>query len=140
MINRGAAGPSQRQLRVGEEIRHALAWILERGEIRDPAVSGLPVTVTEVRISPDLKNATAFVLPLGGGDPADHDQVLGGLERAVPFLRRRIAKSVRLKYVPRLSFIWDTSFDEAGRIDALLHEPRVLQDLVKDGDETDDGA
>ena len=132
--------PSQRQLRVGEELRHALAWILERGELRDPGLSGLTVTVTEVRISPDLRNATAFVIPLGGGDSTD--DVVDALNRAVPFLRRQIAKTVKLKYLPELNFIADPSFDEARRINDLLADPMVARDLAPD-DGTggqDDGA
>ena len=109
--------PSQRQLRVGEEVRHALAWLLERDEIRDPGLKGITVTVTEVRVSPDLRNATAFIVPLGGGDIAP---VLEALTRARPFLRRQIAAAVRLQYVPNLSFEADTSFDQASRIDSLL--------------------
>ncbi len=132
-----AKAPSQRQLRVGEEIRHALAWTLERDEVRDPSVQGVPVTVTEVRVSPDLKNATAFVVPLGA---EDHDVValLEGLSRAAPYLRRRVGERVRLRHVPRLSFVADHSFDNAGRIDALLRQPAVARDLVEEDD--GDGA
>ncbi len=121
--------PSQRQLRVGEELRHALAWILERGELRDPGLSGLTVTVTEVRISPDLRNATAFVIPLGGGGTTD---VVDALNRAEPFVRRKIAKAVKLKYLPGLNFIADPSFDEARRINDLLADPGVARDLAPD--------
>ncbi len=136
--------PSQRQLRVGEELRHALAWILERGEIRDPGLSGQTVTVTEVRISPDLRNATAFVIPLGGGDSTD--DVVDALNRAVPFVRRQMAKAVKLKYLPGLNFIADPSFDEARRINDLLTDPMVARDLApenQDGGENggqDNGA
>ena len=98
-------------------MRHALAWLLERDEIRDPGLKGITVTVTEVRVSPDLRNATAFIVPLGGGDIAP---VLEALTRARPFLRRQIAAAVRLQYVPNLSFEADTSFDQASRIDSLL--------------------
>ncbi len=125
--------PSQRQLRVGEELRHALAWILERGEIRDPGLRGLTVTVTEVRISPDLRNATAFVMPLGGGDKTA--DVVDALNRAKPFVRQQIAKTVKLKYLPGLNFIADPSFDEARRINDLLADPAVARDLA-----TDDGT
>jgi len=130
--------PSQRQRRVGEEIRHALAWTIERGDLRDPALAGVPITVTEVRTSPDLKNATAFVTPLGGGEVAP---IVDALRRAAPFLRHEIASRVQLKYVPRLSFEADTSFDEASHIDALLHSPDVLRDIhPDDADEgRDDG-
>jgi ribosome-binding factor A len=128
--------PSQRQRRVGEEIRHALAWTIERGELRDPVLAGVPITVTEVRASPDLKNATAFVTPLGGGDM---QPILEALRRAAPFLRHEIASRLDLKYVPRLSFEPDTSFDEASRIDALLHSPKVAQDLRPEPDGEDNG-
>ncbi|MGY8992555.1 MAG: 30S ribosome-binding factor RbfA [Rhodospirillales bacterium] len=116
---RRAAAPSQRQLRVGEELRHALAWLLERGEVYDPGIAGTTITITEVRVSPDLRNATAFVVPLGGGDVS---VVLHSLTRARPFLRRAIAKSVRLRRVPNLQFSADESFDTASRIDHLLRQ------------------
>ena len=119
-----ARSPSQRQLRVGEELRHALARILGRGELHDPVLAGASVTVTEVRISPDLKNATAFVMPLGGRDAA---AILTALNRAAPFLRGQLGGEVRLRYTPRLSFQPDHSFDEAAKINALLHQPRVLR-------------
>ena len=127
--------PSQRQLRVGEELRHAMAWMLERGDIRDPGLSGASVTVTEVRISPDLRNATAFVMPLGGG--ADTEEVVEALNRAAPFVRRRIAKSVKLKHLPSLNFVADRSFDEADRIDDLLKNPDVARDLDPREDQGD---
>ncbi len=111
--------PSQRQLRVGEELRHTLASILERGEVRDPDLRGVSVTVSEVRVSPDLRRATAFVTPLGGGDS---QAMLAALGRAGPFLRRRIASAVRLRHAPALSFEADRSFDQAARIDTLLRE------------------
>lgn len=117
---------SQRQLRVGEELRHALARQFERGHLRDPALTGVTITVTEVRISPDLKHATAFVMPLGGGHL---DDVLAGLERSAGFLRRELAKEVQLRYAPELHFSADTSFDHAGRIDELLRRPEVERDL-----------
>ncbi len=126
MTRRGARAPTQRQLKVGEELRHTLAWILERGEVRDPGLAGQAVTVTEVRVSPDLKNATAFVMPLGGGEV---DTVVEALTRAKGFLRHRLAKDVNLRYAPRISFKADPSFDEACRIDALLHDPLVARDL-----------
>ena len=119
--------PSQRQLRVGEELRHALAWILERGDIRDPGLGGVTVTVTEVRVSPDLRNATAFVIPLGGGGTED---VVAALNRAAPYLRRKIGKAVKLKYLPGINFIADESFDQAGRISDLLKDPSVARDLA----------
>ena len=134
--------PSQRQLRVGEELRHAMAWILERGDIRDPGLGGRAVTVTEVQISPDLRNATAFVMPLGGGNTED---VVQALNRAAPFVRRQMGKAVKLKYLPSLDFVADPSFDEARRINDLLADPTVARDLAPD-EETggtggqDDGA
>ena len=119
--------PSQRQLRVGEELRHALAWILERGDVRDPGLGGVAVTVTEVRVSPDLRNSTAFVIPLGGGGTED---VVAALNRAAPYLRRKIGKAVKLKYLPGINFIADESFDQAGRISDLLKDPSVARDLA----------
>lgn len=129
--------PSQRQLRVGEEIRHALAAILERGEVRDPGLGARPVTVTEVRMSPDLQNATAFVVPLGG---ADVEAVVAALMRARPFLRRRVAQAVRLRFAPDLVFTADSSFAEAARIERLLGDPKVARDLGPDSDEGDAGG
>lgn len=134
---RAGKAPSQRQLRVGEEIRHALAEVLQRGDFRDPELQDLHVTVTEVRISPDLKAATAFVTPLGGGPM---DEALAALKRAAPYLRGQIARAINLRYAPTLSFEPDTSFDYAGRIGAILHSPEVARDLAphdEDGDEDD---
>jgi ribosome-binding factor A len=129
MKKRDSKIPSQRQLRVGEEVRHALAMFLERGAIRDPGLEGTPVTVTEVRISPDLRKATVFVMPLGGGDA---DGVIKALGRAKPFIRRQLARDVRLKYVPDLSFVEDSTFDEVSRIESLLQSPEVSRDLAED--------
>jgi ribosome-binding factor A len=109
--------PSQRQLRVGEEIRHALAQVIERGELHDPVLAGISITVAEVRVSPDLRNVTAFVSKLGGGDSA---ALLAALKRAEPFIRRRMGQMVRLKFTPKLSFEADTSYDYADHIDELL--------------------
>jgi ribosome-binding factor A len=121
----------QRQLRVGEELRHALARLLRPGELRDPALFDANVTVTEVQISPDLRNATAFVMPLGGGDAAD---IIAGLRRSAPYLKGQIAKTVRLRQVPNLSFQLDSAFDSAERIATLLHSEPVERDL-RDKDE-----
>ncbi len=137
--------PSVRQLRVGEELRHALAEVLGRGDLRDPALATRSITVSEVRTSPDLRNATAFVIPLGGGDDTE---VLAALRRAAPFLRSQIAKAVRLRVVPNLSFQRDESFDAAQRIDDILHHPDVVRDLSEPGsgesgrgeDRDDDGS
>ena len=120
--------PSHRQLKVGEEIRHALVWTLKRGEVHDPAVSTTPLTVTEVSVSPDLKNATVYVVALGRGSD-EMDETLLGLRRAGPFLRHCVAERVQLRYTPKLNFSADTSFDSAERIDALLHLPEVARDL-----------
>ena len=139
MTRRDGRTPSQRQLRVGEELRHALAWLLERGDMRDPALQGNPLTITEIRISPDLKNATCFFTPLGGGGEEQIAEILSALDRAKGFLRHELAAKVNLKYAPSLSFEFDQSFDEAGRIEALLHSPQVAADIAKaDDQETDD--
>lgn len=121
--------PSQRQLRVGEEIRHALSDVLERGEVRDPGLGTQPITVTEVRVSPDLRHATAFVLPLGGADGDAVAKVVGALSRAVPFLRHRVSERVRLKFAPDLAFRADETFAEAERIESLLTDPRIVRDV-----------
>lgn len=118
--------PSVRQLRVGEELRHRLAAVLERGALRDPVLRGQSFTVTEVRCSPDLRNATVFVVPLGG---VWDEGVLRALDRAAPFLRGEIGRDFHLKYLPRLSFARDTSYDDADRIDRLLRSPEVARDL-----------
>ncbi|MFQ5533795.1 MAG: 30S ribosome-binding factor RbfA [Sphingomonadales bacterium] len=131
MTRRGRKEPSQRQLRVAELIRHALAEIFERDVLHDADLVGVSITVTEVDISPDLKVAKVFVAPLGGGDAK---AVLAGLRRGASFLRTQISRSMSLKYSPRLSFEIDDTFDQAGRIDALLKSPRVAQDLDRDDD------
>ena len=133
-----AKGPSQRQLRVGEEVRHALAWTLERGALRDPDLAKTPVTVTEVSVSPDLKNALCFVTPLGGGDAEAVKVVVEALGRASKFLRFEVARTVKLKHTPVLRFIHDASFDEAGHIDDLLHRPEVARDLGPDEDDEEE--
>ena len=123
------AGPraaTQRQLRVGEELRHALAQLLRPGELRDPALRGAEITVTEVRISPDLRTATAFVMPLAG---AKADEIMAGLRRSAVFLRGRVARMVELRLVPNIVFAFDDAFDNAARISALLARPEVARDL-----------
>ena len=122
----GPRPAGQRQLRVGEELRHALAQLLRPGELRDPALRDANVTVTEVQLSPDLKNATAFVMPLAGSDTAD---VMAGLKRSAVFLRGRVARMVELRQVPNLVFALDNAFDNAARIAALLHRPEIARDL-----------
>ena len=119
-------GPSQRQLRVGEEIRHLLAEILNEGHIREPALLGVSITVTEVRVSPDLKSATAFCTPLGGERV---DEVVEGLNRARAFIRGQLGARLQLRYTPELRFRRDASFEEAERIDTLLKSPRVKRDI-----------
>jgi ribosome-binding factor A len=128
-------GPSQRQLRVGEELRHALAWILERGDIREPIFAELPITVTEVRLSPDLRNATIFVMPLGG---KRIPEVLEALRKVKGYLRHEMLKKVEMRVAPNLFFEADTSFDEASHIDQLLHSPEVLRDLAPKPEEIED--
>ena len=113
--------PSQRQLRVGELIRHAVSQVFERDEVHDPEIAGKSITVTEVRMSPDLKLATAYVMPLGG---EDNVAVVEALDRVAPFLRRRIGGIVALKFLPKLKFVADETFNQASRIDALLREVR----------------
>lgn len=127
-----AAGPSQRQLRAGELVRHALAEILREEEITDPALEGVSVTVTEVRMSPDLRHATVFAEPLGGGAA---DEVMKGLNRHAKFLRGRLGHAIALKFTPDLKFLHDETFNEAARMSRLFADPRVQQDLAHDGDE-----
>lgn len=130
------AGPSQRQLRVAEEVRHALAAVLERGDFRDPDLAGAHITVTEVRASPDLKHMTVFVTPLGGGDAGP---ILAALKRAAPYLRGQVAHAVRTKFAPDLAFRADTAIDAAARMEALFHSPEVQRDLgPRAGDRDED--
>ena len=129
-------GQSQRQLRVGELVRHALSDILGRGEVQDPALSGAVVTVPEVRMSPDLKLATVYVMPLGG---RNGEAVVAALGRNARFLRGEVARRVALRFSPELRFRLDRSFEEASRLDALLRSEPVRRDLGRqDGGE--DGA
>lgn len=139
MVRKRSQGPSQRQLRVGEALRHALAETLARGELRDPELAGLQVTVTEVRVSPDLRAATAFVVPFGGGDAA---ALAKALNRATGFFRMRLSDAVELRVAPTVHFAPDLSFDKADRIEKLLHDPSVVRDLKKDSGpkDGDDGA
>ena len=123
------AAPSQRQLRVGELIRHKLAEMLSRGEIHDDVLASHVVTIPEVRLSPDLKLATAYVIPLGG---TDTEAVLGALARHKRYIRAEIAHAVNLKFAPDIRFRSDETFAEASRIDALLASPKVRRDLDKD--------
>jgi ribosome-binding factor A len=118
--------PTQRQLRVGEEIRHVLAGLFARTEFRDPDLAGIIITVTEVRVSPDLKQATVYVTRLGRSDV---DKCLPALKRVAPFLRSQVAHEIRLRVAPELSFQPDTAIDYAMHIDGLLHKPDVARDL-----------
>jgi ribosome-binding factor A len=124
-----AQGPTQRQLRAGELMRHSLVEILREEDFSDPALEGVSVTVTEVRMSPDLRHATVFVEPLGGGQA---DQVVQGLNRHAKFLRGRLGRSIDMKFTPDLKFLHDESFNEAQRMDRLFDNPKVQQDLRTD--------
>ena len=130
-----AAGPSQRQQRVAELVRHALAEVLARGDLQDSVLTSHVVTVPEVRMSPDLRLATAYIMPLGGRDEAP---VLAALERNRKHLRQEIARRVNLRYAPDLRFRRDETFDEAARIDALLRTEKVQRDVAGDDRDDDD--
>ena len=117
---------SVRQLRVGEQMRHVLSEILMRGDVHDPVLASHSVSVTEVRMSPDLRHATVFVKPLLG---QDEEAVLKALRQNTAFLQREVAHRVRMKYAAKLKFIPDESFEEGGHIDAILRSPKVAQDL-----------
>jgi ribosome-binding factor A len=127
--NSSHAAPSQRQLRVGELIRHKLAEMLARGDIHDDVLAAHVITIPEVRLSPDLKLATAYVIPLGG---TDTEAVLEALTRHKRYIRAEIAHTVNLKFAPDIRFRSDETFAEASRIDALLATPKVRQDVDKD--------
>ena len=122
-------GPTQRSLRAGELVRHAVAEILTRGEVHDPVIETHLITVPEVRMSPDLRVATVYILPLGSHDNAD---VLAALDRNKRHLRAEIARRVNLKFAPEIRFRVDERFDEAERIDRLLRTPQVQRDLDND--------
>jgi ribosome-binding factor A len=125
-------GPTQRQLRVGELIRHAIAEMLARGDVHDPVIEGHLITVPEVRMSPDLRLATIYVMPLGGRDASE---VLAALERHKRYLRGEVAHRVNLKFAPDIRFRIDERFDEADRIERLLRSPDVARDLKDDAKE-----
>jgi ribosome-binding factor A len=122
------AGPTQRQLRAGELVRHALVEILREEDFADPALAGISVTLSEVRVSPDLKHALCFVEPLGGVHSAE---VIAGLNRASRFLRGRLGHAIEMKFTPALKFVRDESFDTATHINQLLADPRVRQDIER---------
>lgn len=127
-----APGASQRQLRVGELVRHAVADLLSQGAVHDPALEGHIITVPEVRMSPDLKLATVYIMPLGG---RGIDDVIAALDRNKKFLRGEVAHRVNLKFAPDLRFRVDERFDEAERIEKLLRTPAVQKDLKTDSDQ-----
>lgn len=124
-------GPNQRMLRVGELVRHALSAVFARGDIDDPLLEGKVITVPEVRMSPDLKLANAYIMPLGGEGA---DLVVEALNRHHKFIRGRISPELNLKFAPDLKFFVDNTFDEFGKIDALLRSERVQRDLQHDAD------
>jgi ribosome-binding factor A len=123
-----SSGPSPRMLRIGEMIRHAISDLLSRGAVNDPVLEGHVVTIPDVRMSPDLKLATVYVMPLGG---KDMNEVLAAFDRNKRFLRGEIAHAVNLKFAPDIRFRPDQSFDSSTRIDALLDSPQVKRDLIK---------
>ncbi|MBL8580820.1 MAG: 30S ribosome-binding factor RbfA [Rhizobiaceae bacterium] len=133
MSRQNNSGPSQRQLRVGEQVRHALSDILQRGEVRDEVLDTAVVSISEVRMSPDLKIATAFVSPLGA---SDGEAIVQALARNAKFIRGRVSGALKqMKYMPEFRFRLDTSFDNMARIDRLLRSPEVARDLDHDNEE-----
>jgi ribosome-binding factor A len=130
--DKNSGGPSLRLLRVGENVRHAISSVLARGDVQDPDLAGASVTVSEVRVSPDLRNATIFIMPLGG-DPKF--VVTKALNKNSAHIRGAMSKLVHMKYMPRLKFKLDESFDEASHIDTLLRDPKVVADVAANGDE-----
>ncbi len=128
-----SSGPSQRQLRVGEQVRHALSDVLQRGEVRDDLIESTVISISEVSMSPDLKIATAFVTPLGA---SDDQAVIKALARNAKFIRGRVSGALKqMKYMPEFRFRLDTSYDNMARIDELLRSPEVARDLDHDGDD-----
>ncbi|MET3927201.1 30S ribosome-binding factor RbfA [Devosia sp. 2618] len=126
-------GPSQRMLRVGELVRHALAAMFARGEVDDDALRGAVVTVPEVRMTPDLKIANAYIMPLGG---LHAEEIVAALNRHRKFIRGRVAPQINMKFAPEMRFYVDDTFEEAGRIDALLRSDKVQKDLDDEDGET----
>jgi ribosome-binding factor A len=137
-----AIGPTQRQLRAGELVRHALVEILREEEIHDEALHGVSITVTEVRCSPDLRHATIFVEPLGAGlmtgvAPEKVKPAIDALNRHAKFMRGVLGRMIDMKFTPALKFLHDESFNEASRLNALFSRPEVAQDLAHDEDDQD---
>jgi len=120
--------PTQRQLKIGEEIRHVISGIFMRGELYDKDLAGAAITVSEVRISPDLKNANVYVMPLGG---LNKQNIMAALERSASYVRKVVSETMNLRYIPRIVFHLDNSFEEAERINNLLNKPEVARDLKK---------
>lgn len=136
MSRTSGSGPSQRMLRVGEQVRHALSDLLRRGEIIDPVIENSVISISEVRMSPDLKIATAFVSPLGAANDAE---IVEALNRHTKFIRGRVTHALRqMKYMPEFRFRLDTSFDNFAKIDQLLRSPEVARDLDRDNNDKDD--
>jgi ribosome-binding factor A len=134
---KSSAPAGQRQLRVGEEMRHALAGILREHHLDDPDLQDKIITVTEVRVSPDLRNATAFVLPLGG---TETEKTVQALNRAAGYFRGELGRAVKMQFTPTIRFRADETFEEASRIEKLLHDPVVARDLGPRQDDQDDEA
>jgi ribosome-binding factor A len=135
MSRTSSSGPSQRQLRVGEQVRHALSDVFRRGEVSDGLIETTVISISEVRMSPDLKIATAFVSPLGARDDA---AVIEALNRNARFIRGRVSPELRqMKYMPEFRFRLDTSYDNFAKIDELLKSPEVVRDLKADGEENE---
>jgi ribosome-binding factor A len=134
--NNAPTGPSQRMLRVGELVRHALSAVFTRGDVEDDALHGAVITVPEVRMTNDLKIANAYIMPLGGERA---EEIVAALNRHKKFIRGRVAPEVNLKFAPEIRFYVDTTFDEFGKIDALLRSDRVQRDL-QDGDDEEEGG
>ncbi|WP_331372908.1 30S ribosome-binding factor RbfA [Sinorhizobium chiapasense] len=133
MTRSTSSAPSQRMLRVGEQVRAAITQVLQRGEVRDPLIEKMVISISEVRMSPDLKIATAYVTPLG---VADHAAVIEALNKHAKFIRGRLGPQLRqMKYMPDVRFRDDTSFDNYKKIDALLRSPEVSRDLDSDSDD-----
>jgi ribosome-binding factor A len=130
LSKKDTAGPSQRQLRVAEEIRHVLAGIFMRHEFRDPDLAGAEITVTEVRLTPDLKHAMVFVSRLGRSDV---EELIPAMKRASAYMRGQVAHALRLKFAPDLHFQPDHALDYAMKIEKLMHQPEVARDLGKSG-------
>ncbi len=128
-----AAKRSHRQLKVGEELRHQLSLSLSKGELREPALFNRSFTITEVKVSPDLKNATVYYVPLLSSSLSeeDHQKIAEGFVHASSYLRTQIAQILRLRVTPKLTFIYDKTFDNMDEVTRLLNNPRVQQDILK---------